>query len=162
MSPIVRNRTAGFDGFARQGLVVGADGQDDALSAHNLAFVGEIQGWQGDLLALDVLPDIELGPVADGEGADMLAGAMQAVVEIPELGALVFGVPLAEAVPEAEEALLGAGLFLVAPGAAQRAVELEFGNGIEQGDGLEGIAAGIGAFFLLGPALADGILDGGA
>ena len=42
-------------------------------------------------------------------------GEHAAVVEVPDLGPLVLGVPLAELVAEREHALLGARLLLVAP-----------------------------------------------
>jgi hypothetical protein len=57
------------------------------------------------------------------EHPDVLALAVPAVVEAPQLGALVLGVPLAEVVAEAEHPLLGPGLLLVAAGAAERGVE---------------------------------------
>ena len=46
-----------------------------------------------------------------------------AVVEVPQLRALVARVPLAELVAEAEDPLLGAGLLLVAAGAAEHGAE---------------------------------------
>ena len=54
------------------------------------------------------------------------------VVQVPQFGALVLRVPLAELVAEREDALLGARLFLVAPGAADAGVEAELGDGVEQ------------------------------
>ena len=51
--------------------------------------------------SLDVLPDVELGPVRQREHADVLALAVPAVVEVPQLGPLVLRVPLAELVAEA-------------------------------------------------------------
>ena len=63
----------------------------------------------------DVGPDVELGPVRQREHADALAREDPAVVEVPDLGPLVLGVPLAELVAEREHALLGARLLLVAP-----------------------------------------------
>ena len=50
-------------------------------------------------------------------------GEHAAVVEVPDLGPLVLGIPLAELVAEREHALLGAGLLLVAPAAAEQRVE---------------------------------------
>jgi hypothetical protein len=46
-----------------------------------------------------------------------------AVEQAPQLGPLVLRVPLVEAVAEAEHALLGAALLLVAAGATERGVE---------------------------------------
>ena len=75
------------------------------------------------LLVGDVLPDVELGPVRQREHPDVLALAVPAVVEAPQLGPLVLRVPLAELVAEAEDPLLGPGLLLVAAGAAEHGVE---------------------------------------
>jgi hypothetical protein len=74
------------------------------------------------------------------------------------LRALVLGVPLPEAVAVAEEPLLGAGLFLVAPRAAHGRVHLQLAQRIQQGDGLQGVAAGVGARFLDRAPLVDGVL----
>ena len=71
----------------------------------------------------DVLPDVELGPVRQREDPDALARVDPAVVEVPQLGALVLRVPLAELVAEGEDPLLGPGLLLVAAGAAEQRVE---------------------------------------
>ena len=57
------------------------------------------------------------------EDADVLALAVAAVVEAPQLGPLVLRVPLAELVAEAEHPLLGPRLLLVAAGAAEHGVE---------------------------------------
>ena len=65
------------------------------------AAVREVDRRQLDLLVVDVLPDVELGPVRQREHADVLALAVAAVVEAPQLGALVLRVPLAELVAEA-------------------------------------------------------------
>ena len=74
----------------------------------------------------------------------MLAGLHPALVELPELGALALGVPLAEGVAERQHPLLGPGLVLVPAGAAEAGVEGVLGDGVEQGGGLEPVAAGAG------------------
>ena len=63
------------------------------------------------------------------------------VVEVPDFRALIFWIPLAEAVAETEEAFLGAGLFFVAPCAADGAVELKLFNGAKQRGDLQFVAA---------------------
>jgi hypothetical protein len=79
-----------------------------------------------------------------GKTADVLAGAVAAVVEVPQLGPLVLRVPLAELVAEAEHPLLGPGLLLVAAGAAEGGVEAVLLDGVEQGGGLQAVARGRG------------------
>ncbi len=88
----------------------------------------------------------------------MLARVHARVVQIPQLRPLVSGIPLAEAVAEREDALLGAGLFLVAPRAADAGVEAELFDGVEQGHRLVAVAAFVGRA-QQHPAAGDGRLD---
>ena len=110
-------------------------------AVHHLALVRVVDRRQADVLARDVLPDVELGPVADGEHAEMLARLQTGVEQRPELGALGLGLPLAEAVAVRKDALLGAGLFFVAARTADQRVEAEFFDGFEQRDRLVHVAA---------------------
>ena len=70
----------------------------------------------------------------------MLAGLLGSVEEVPELGALVFGIPLPKSVAVAEEALFGTGLFFVASSASKQAVEAFALDGFEQGHRLDSVA----------------------
>jgi hypothetical protein len=70
----------------------------------------------------------------------VLARADARVEQRPQLGPLLLGLPLAEAVAVAEDALLGAGLLLVAPRAADQAVEAVFLDGFQQRHGLVAVA----------------------
>ena len=92
------------------------------------------------------------------EDPDVLALAVAAVVEAPQLGALVLRVPLAELVAEAEHPLLGPGLLLVAAGAAEHGVEAALLDAAEQRDGLEPVARRPGAGLLDDPAGVDVVL----
>ena len=86
--------------------------------------------------------------------------AVPTVVEAPQLGALVAGIPLAELVPEAEDPLLGPGPLLVASRATEDGVESALGDRPQEGDGLQGVAETPGT----GVASATGVdvvLDGG-
>ena len=89
----------------------------------------------------------------------MLTLAVAAVVDVPELGPLVLRVPLAELVAEGEEALLGACLLLVAPGAAHHRVELVLLDRVEQRRGLQPVARGTRAGVLDDAAPVDRVLD---
>ena len=89
----------------------------------------------------------------------MLAGAVPRVEEVPQLGALVLGVPLAELVAQADDALLGAGLLLVAAAAAEDAVEAVPCDRVEQRLGLQRVARAVGA--LAQPAVVDAVLHRG-
>src|SRR5712671_3426698 len=82
-----------FLAFARRSDV--ANRNEQAVSAHDGPAVRIIDRGHGEPLALDVLPYVELGPVADGEHAHVLALRDARVVEAPQLGPLVLRVPLA-------------------------------------------------------------------
>ena len=93
----------------------------------------------------DVLPDVQLGPVGQREDPDVLALVDPAVVEAPQLGALVLRVPLAELVAEGEHPLLGPGLLLVAAGAAEQRVEAVLLGGLQQHRRLDPVARAVRA-----------------
>ncbi len=80
-----------FARLQRQPLVVHHD--ERAVALDHRPFGGEVQRHDGDVLQLDVLPDVELGPVRQRKHADALAGALARVVERPELGPLAASGP---------------------------------------------------------------------
>ena len=86
----------------------------------------------------------------------MLPHGLAAVEEIPKFWPLIFWIPLAELIAMREEALLGAGLFLVASRAAQGAVELVLLDRRQQSRRLQSVAAGF-AGRLDSDAVADGV-----
>ena len=94
-----------------------------AITLHGRALRREIERHDLDALALDVGPDIELGPVGQREDPQALTGREMAVVQVPEFRALPLGVPAMAGSAHREDALLGAGALLVAPGAADGHVE---------------------------------------
>ena len=113
-------------GLERQALVV--DHDQLAVALDDRPRRGEVERHDRDLLEVDVLPDVELGPVRQREDADALALVDPAVVEVPQLGPLVLRIPLVEAIAERVDALLGARLLLVAARAAERGVEPALGR----------------------------------
>ncbi len=145
--------------LALQHRDVRGDRQQHPVALEDRAAVGVVQRGQLDLLVQDVLPDVELGPVGQREHPDVLALAVGAVVEVPQLGPLVARVPLAELVPEAEDPLLGPGLLLVAAGPAEYGVEPVLPDGSEQGGRLQPVAAGPGPGLFDHPARVDVVLD---
>ena len=84
---------------------------------------------------------------------------MHAVEEVPQLGPLIFRIPLAEIVTVREEALFRAGLFLVATCPTDASIELVFFDGVDEGRGLKTVAACVGTCFLLDFARVDGGLN---
>ena len=115
-------------GLQRHAVVVDHDQRAVALDDGPVG--GEVERDDRDVLEVDVLPDVELGPVREREDADALALVDLAVVEVPQLGPLVLRVPLVELVAEGVDALLGARLLLVAAGAAERGVEAVLVQGL--------------------------------
>ena len=76
------------------------------------------------------------------EGTQLLALADPRIQQIPRLWALVARIPSTVAITERQDALLGASLVFVATPASERGVEAVLGDRVEQGDGLEPVAAG--------------------
>ena len=91
----------------------------------------------------------------------MLALAVLAVVQLPQLGPLGARVPGAERVAKGEDALLGAGLLLVAAGATEDGVESVLLDPAQQGGGLEAVAARADPRVLDHAAGVDVVLDVG-
>src|SRR5262245_40395402 len=99
-----------------------------------------------ELLLGDVPPHLQFLPVADWESPDVFSRIYPGVVEIPELGTLVFRVPLTKLVAKGKNPLFRSGLFLVPARAADAGVKAKLLDGIQQSDRLVNIAALIGRF----------------
>src|SRR4051812_21721526 len=121
-------------------LDVGRQRVEHPVAAEHLALVGEVDGRDLEALLLDVLPDVELGPVREREDADVLALADAPVVDAPQLRPLAARVPLAEVVAEAEDPLLRAGALLVAACPPERGVEAVLLDRVEQRRRLQAVA----------------------
>src|SRR5262245_65236440 len=104
---------------------------------YHFAPVGVINRRHLQALPRYVVPDIELCPVADGEYPHVLASIDAGVVQVPQLGALILWIPLAEGVAERKDALLGARFFFVAPRPAYARVQAQLGNRVEQSHTLQ-------------------------
>jgi len=128
------------------------------VAADALALVAEINPRHFELFLADVFPHVHFRPVGERKDAHVLARIDAGIEKIPDFRPLVFRVPLSEAVAKAEEPFLCAGLFLVAPRAANQAIKLKFLNGRKQRGDLQLVAAdfaGPGH----GDALGDGVFD---
>src|SRR5271170_5600309 len=88
--------------------------------------VAEINVRHFELFLFDVFPNVHLRPVRERKHAHVFAGIHAGVVKIPNFRPLIFRVPLAERIAETEKSFFRAGFFLVAPRAADGAVELKF------------------------------------
>src|SRR3546814_13862132 len=76
-----------------------------------------------NVLRINILPDVELGPIAEREDADSLAARLPGIVEVPQLRPLALGIPAMLGRSEAEDALLCAALLLVPAAPAKGGVE---------------------------------------
>src|SRR5262249_983855 len=85
---------------------------------------GEVKIDQRNTLALDVTPDIALGPMGQRMYAQMRARRQVCVEVVPELRGLVPEIPVAAVATGAEDALLGAHALLVAADAGDDAVKI--------------------------------------
>ena len=81
-------------------------------------FLGEIEGGDGNLLKVDVLPNIQLSPVGDGEDPHAFTFVNPGIVDVPEFGTLIFGIPTVMFVTEREDPLFGPALLFVPSGPA--------------------------------------------
>ena len=134
------------------------DGHEHPVALEHLAPVGVVDLRDVDPLVPDVVPHVELGPVREREDADVLALVVPGVVEVPQLGTLVLGIPLAELVAEAEDPLLGPGLLLVPAGPAEDGVVAPLRDGPQQRRRLQPVARGPRRRVLHGPAGVDVVL----
>src|SRR5699024_12304606 len=114
-------------------------------SVKRLALVGVVNVWQAQLARTDVFPDSCFGPVGDGKDADILAGHLAAVVQIPQLGALAAWVPAAEGIADGEDAFFRACSVFIAARATEYGVVAALGDGFYQRHGLQRVAGAIGA-----------------
>ena len=120
MSPTVRKRTdTSSTRSPARGGVSGVTGTSRPLRAHDRARVREVDRRHREALARDVLPHVELGPVADREHAHVLARVRRArCTGSTARGAGCFGSHWPNSSRKREHALLGARLLLVAARAA--------------------------------------------
>src|SRR6185437_4738208 len=119
------------------------DGQPLATAPKTVPLVAEINGRNVQLRAADVFPHIHFRPVREREHAHVFAGIQARIVKVPDFGPLIFRIPLAETIAEAEETFLRAGFFLIAPRAADAAIKTIFLDGAQERGDLQAIAADI-------------------
>src|SRR5262249_2249222 len=103
---------------------IGHREQGAVLFFQYLAFMREIKRWQLDALALDVLPDVKLRPIAQRKDAHLFAGLDPPVVEVPELRTLGARLPLPELISEREDPFLRPRFLFIATGSAQQAIKV--------------------------------------
>ena len=95
-----------------------------SISLDNRANVGQIERYNGDVFQMDVLPDIQFGPVAQREYANTFTFVQFAVVNVPQLRPLILRVPLMLAIAEAVDTFFRTAFLFIATGTAERSVKL--------------------------------------
>src|SRR5437660_5900264 len=105
--------------FARKKLVLRMDKDERAVAVHNLPRARVVKGNDGKFFRVNIEPDIEFRPVGQRKNTDTLRLLDAGIQDVPELGALVFGIPLAMRITERVNAFIGARFFFVAASAAE-------------------------------------------
>src|SRR3546814_11236176 len=90
-----------FAGGEPEAIVI--DHQDQPVAFHRRARRREIERHDLDLLELDILPDVEFGPVRQRKDADALALRLARIIQPPQFWALVLGIPAVAGRTEREE-----------------------------------------------------------
>src|SRR5271163_2942797 len=107
---------------------------------------------------MNVLPDIQLGPIGNGEYPNALALVSGCVVEAPELRALILRVPAMLCGAEGEDSFLGAAFLFVAPRPAECRGEFILVERLFEALGLHHIGMNLRAMSKGADALGDSIL----
>src|SRR5690606_28486315 len=129
--------------FERHAIVIHHD--ERAVASHDGTLLREVKRHDRDVLKVDVLPNIELGPIRKRKDAQALAFVLPAVVLMPELGTLPFGVPAMLGRTEREHTFLRARLLFIASSAAESGIEPELVERLLQGLRLHDVRVNCGA-----------------
>src|SRR5208282_6345834 len=93
------------------------------VSLYDGTFVRKIQRNDGNVVDVDVLPDIKLGPVRQREYTDTFPISALCVVEPPQFRTLLLWVPAVLCSAERKDSLLGSAFLLVSSSAAECRIE---------------------------------------
>src|SRR5258705_8310814 len=104
--------------------------------------MAEIDRRNFQLLLMDELPNVHLGPIAERKSPHVFPRMDARIIKVPNFRALVLRIPLPETVAKAEEALFGTGLLFIPARAADAAIETELLDGSQKGGNLQAVAAG--------------------
>ena len=126
------------------------DHDQRAVLLDHLTLGGEVQRHDRDLLQVDVLPDIQLGPIGQREHADRLALLDLAVIDVPQLGTLVLRVPAMLGVAEGIDALLGPRFLFITARATEGGIEAMLVQRLLETLGLHDVG-------VLGTAMGEGV-----
>ena len=81
---------------------------------------------------MDVVPDVELGPVRQREYANAFARSNARIVQVPYFGSLVLWVPLPRLIAERKNSLFRSRLLFIAPRTAECCIEAMLSQSIQE------------------------------
>ena len=93
-------------GLERHSRVVYHD--EHVAAANDRALPGVVQRHDRNVFTVDVLPDIQLGPIGERKDTEALAVSCAGVVEAPQLRPLLLGIPSVLRRSDREDPFLGA------------------------------------------------------
>src|SRR5207249_11526356 len=93
------------------------------------------------------------------EDAHVLTRTDEAVIKIPQFGALAAGIPLPEFVAQGENAFFRSRPLFVTPSTTDHGVELVLGDSVQQRDGLQAVSGSAWADLFAHAAAVDRRLD---
>src|ERR1022692_3205613 len=99
------------------------DEDEGATALYDGSFRREVKRNYRNVLLMDVLPCIKLGPVRQGKHSDSLTRTSPRVVKPPKLGPLLLRVPPMLGGPDRKYAFLGPRRLFVPPSSTERDVE---------------------------------------
>ena len=115
----------------------------------------EVKRHDRNFFEVNVLPNVKLGPVRQRKDTDAFAFVDFAVVEVPQFGALVLGIPGVVLVAEGVDAFFGTRLFFVATGTTERCVKFVFVERLFQRVGFHNVGVDVATVRVGADALFD-------
>ena len=102
------------------------DGENDAIPSNGIAFMRIVETGELDPLLLHIHPDVHFREVGERENTKIFSWLFTTIEKVPQLGALVFGIPFAEVIAVGEEAFFRARFFLITATSSEDRIVLLF------------------------------------
>src|SRR5688572_26587615 len=112
------------------------------------SFMRKIDRWQGNIFFTDIIPDIQLCPVADREHSYIFTFMDTSIISIPKLRSLKLWIPLTKFITNGKNPFFCSCFFFIAAGTTNTSIKLEFFNSIKQRMCLQPVTAGKFSFWL--------------
>jgi len=112
-----RSQQRNLAGVQSKTLVI--DHEQQAIALDRWPRRRKIQGHDWNAFKMDVLPDVELGPIGERKNSKAFTFVLAGIINIPQLWTLILWVPTMIGGTKRKDALLGAGLLFIAASAAE-------------------------------------------